>query len=113
MNRLPILLAIVGLPLTGLGQIAVTVSTDSNRYIQYEPIDVKVTLRNYSGETLSFNRDSEISGKLQFRIQDKDKNVLEPLSRNFNPAVGLVLPPGTTRELSLPINQFYDLQDDK
>ncbi|MFM1547883.1 MAG: hypothetical protein ACKJSG_00650 [Lentisphaeria bacterium] len=113
MKRLPILLAIAGLPLTGLGQIAVTVSTDSNRYIQYEAIDVKVTLRNYSGETLSFNRDSEISGELKFRIQDKDKNLLEPLSQSFNPAVGLVLPPGTTRELSLPINQFYDLQDDK
>jgi hypothetical protein len=104
------LFLVIGSSVNVCGQLSLGVKAAKQQFIQFEPIEIEVTIRNYSGETLTFTTDDAISGGLAFNITDKQSDLVEARSKSFNPASGLILPPGSTRRMVLAINQHFDLQ---
>ena len=48
------LITLTALCSAAFGQIGIWVKADHKHYLRYEPVEVAVTLRNYSGNTLVF-----------------------------------------------------------
>ncbi len=104
------------LVMSGLfAQVGMHLTAEKERYLRYEPIDLTLTLRNYSGNTLIFGRSSEDGteqGRLAFSVKMHDGSSVAPMSANINPMEGMVFAPGETKELKLTINKYYDMQKD-
>ena len=96
-------------------QIGMNLKAEKERYLRYEPIELKLLLRNYSGNTLIFGKGEgtgEIQGRLAFMVKMHDGSTVPPVSGAINPLEGMVFAPGETKELTITINQFYNLQKD-
>jgi hypothetical protein len=94
-------------------QISVSVKTDRKHYLRYEPIEVAVVLRNYSGNTLIFSDEQGPNrGHLRFLVQRPDGPELRPTNRAANPVADLILGAGETRQLALKLNHFFDLRSE-
>lgn len=94
-------------------QVGMNLKADKERYLRYEPIEVKLTLRNYSGNTLIFGKSEEgekDQSFLRFYVKSHDGSSVRPLSTVINPLEDMVFAPGETKELSLRVNDFYDMQ---
>lgn len=92
-------------------QVTISVTTDRQQYVQYEPILATVTVKNYSGNTLSFgtHRDDN-SAFMTVEIRDL-KNPLLPLAnKEFNPVEGLVLSTGVVKTLQFAVSDYYPIQ---
>ena len=110
-----VIFAVLVFSLCSYAQIGMNLKAEKERYLRYEPIELTLTLRNYSGNTLIFGRDDKSGveqGRLAFLIKMHDGSTVNPLAGAINPLAGLVFSPGETKELKLTINQFYDLQKD-
>lgn len=97
------------------GQIGIWVSADHKHYLRYEPVEVAVTLRNYSGNTLVFGgadggADGGAQGGLHFLVERANGAMLKPFDKSFNPVEDLILGAGETRRLVFALNTMYDLQ---
>ncbi len=91
-------------------QITMTVTTERYRYICYEPITVTITLKNNSGHTLHFGNDPVEGGHMKFELRSLKNIPIPPLDASFNPAANLILSPGIVKALSLPLNNYFDVQ---
>ena len=92
-------------------QLGIVLKTNHERYLKYEPIDVTIVIRNYSGNTLVFSNDKGVrTGHLFFEIDRHNKSSVHRLAHGTNPVDGLVLGAGETKELTLALNTLYDLQ---
>ena len=115
MKKLICLIAVfvVMIPFDIYGQVSLSLSTDRERYIRFEPIEVTVSLKNYSGQNLYFDgtqRDG--GGYLEFNITNTaGKRVLQ-INQDLEPARDLVLLPGATKSVTLIISTFFDLQSE-
>ncbi len=111
MNR-HIFLFIACLSLYGLGasaQIALQVSTERDRYLTYETVLMKVVLRNNSGNQLDFGSYPEYRGYVRLEVLDRTGRRVAPKLEGFNAADGLVLPPGASKSVVIPVNDYFDM----
>lgn len=92
-------------------QLSIAVKTNRKHYLRYEPIEVRVLLRNYSGNTLIFgDTEGTNTGYLRFTVERPDGTEIRPTDRSINPVADLILGAGESRELALNLNQFFDLR---
>ena len=97
--------------LTGMvyGQLNVSVEASRNKYITYEPVTLTISIRNQSGTTLDFGASKFKGGKLFFLVTDQRGQPVKERFANLNPAKGLVIPRGSTKQLKVVLNNFYDI----
>ena len=91
-------------------QIGISLTTDRNKYLRYEPIKCRLVLRNNSGNTLAFGGRSARRGSLRFMVQTADDLPVRKLDPKADLAAGLILGPGETKELVVGLNTLYDMQ---
>jgi hypothetical protein len=90
-------------------QLGVTIMSDRKGYLLYEPIYIKVRIRNYSGKSLVFGETEVMSGSLNFIITTPEKGTADKRKNFYNPLAGVVLAPGAVQESIVPINKIYNL----
>ena len=116
MNKIShLILFILLCSLCCFAQIGMNLKAEKERYLRYEPIDLTLTLRNYSGNTLIFGKsgsDGTEQGRLAFIIKMQDGSTVVPMAGHINPLEGMVFAPGETKELVLTINKYYNMQKD-
>ena len=95
-------------------QIGMKISAQHDRYLRYERIQMRLSLRNYSGNTLVFGKDAQGQnlGRLVFKVTSQNGNLVSMLDPNANPMEGMVFGAGESRELTLTLNALFDLQLD-
>lgn len=105
------LLAILSIVLaaTAQAQVMMQVSTDRDNYLPYESIRMQVTLRNNSGNHLTFGSGEDAPGFIRLEILDRSGNRVKPTVPDFNAADGLVLPAGASKSVIINVNEFYAL----
>ncbi len=92
------------------GQVDIELKTNRKYYISYEAIELTITLRNNSGNTLRFGAKRETGGRLNCIVTDeRGFRVKELQKQAINPVSGLVLPAGGTKELTLTVNRSYNM----
>lgn len=92
-------------------QISVSIKTDRKHYLRYEPVEITVQLRNYSGNTLIFGDEEGTNrGYLRFLVERAEGQELRPLRQGLNPVADLILGAGESRQIALNLNQFFDLR---
>ena len=95
------------------GQISISASTDRDRYIRFEPVKLTVSLKNYSGHTLSFGgREAGQGDFLKFVITNTEGRTVSQLNQELRPEKGLELPPGAGRSITIFISEFFGIQND-
>ena len=95
------------LSITASAQVAVGISLNRSNYLLFETIYAKVVLRNYSGQALAFSDDAAATGTLKFVIEMPDKTRAELRKGAFNPMTGIILKPGATEEVLVPLTRLY------
>ena len=94
-------------------QISITVSTNRDRYIRFEPVEVSVLLQNYSGHSLSFETTTQKEGGyILFEIGNAEGRNVPPISEGFIPTTNLVLAPGEGKSITLLLSDFFNIQDE-
>jgi hypothetical protein len=91
-------------------QLGVALKATRNRFLRYEPIELTVTLRNYSGNTLTFSKEGPNRGHLFFRVDSHAERLVKERKHKGNPTDGLVLNAGETKAVTVLLNNFFDLQ---
>jgi hypothetical protein len=92
-------------------QLAVSMQLDRQSYILYEHVFAKVTFRNYSGRGLIFGKNKGLKGRINFKIIGPDGRQLSP-NRRFDASAlldGVVLNPGATSTVVVPLSEMYNL----
>lgn len=95
------------LPGTLFARIAMKLEMNRSAYLRYEKIYARLTMRNDSGQIIVFGRDPKLSGTIDFEFTDHLKKKVALRGKTYAPA-GLVLKPGETRELYVPLSAVYD-----
>lgn len=88
--------------------VSVELSLNREKYMQYEPIYVKVRLRNYSGQPLVFGKAEGLQGELQLEIVH-NRRLIPPRKKKDFSLIGTVLLPGQSEEFIFRIDQHYKL----
>jgi hypothetical protein len=93
-------------------QIGMQLTAANERYLRYEPIELKLLIQNYSGNTLVFGGEdgNQDQGSLTFRIDTPSGRIIRPLDPRANLVRDLIFKPGERREVSIIINSLYDMQ---
>lgn len=89
-------------------QVAVELSLNQEKYMQYEPIYAKVRLRNYSGRPLVFGKDESLRGELLLEIT-RNRRLLTPVSNKDISVIGTVLLPGQSDEFVFRVDRHYKM----
>jgi len=92
-------------------QLAVSMQLDRQSYILYEHVFAKVTFRNYSGRGLVFGKNKGLKGSVKFKIIAPDGRKLIS-NKNFDASAlldGVVLNPGATATVVVPLSEMYNL----
>jgi len=92
-------------------QLGVALSSARSRYLRYEPIELTVTLRNYSGNTLTFGKKGASRGYVFFLVESHAKRNVKQHKLDKNPADGLILNAGETKTLTVSLNDFFNMQN--
>jgi len=105
------LVVLVMLAAVAQAQIQLRLTADKSRFLRYEPISVTLQVTNLAGNTLTFGgAKSYERGSVTFRVETANGRNSAQYARMDNPAGGLKLAPGETKELRVSVNQFYDMQ---
>jgi len=92
-------------------QLGIAIDMNHKAYLQYENISARITLRNFSGHPLIFGESEQLQGKIRFEITSPDGSFI-PLSGNQTPCItGMLIEPGKTKQVVIPVSQFYRLID--
>ena len=90
-------------------QISMTLKSDRDNYLKYENVNLQLGLTNNTGVQLKF--DEFNNGKVTVNVTTLRGKVILPYSKHLNLANGLVLPPGQTKQLIIPVNKYYNLKN--
>ncbi len=90
------------------GRIAMKLETNRSTYMHYEKIFARLTMRNDSGQTLVFGKDSRLQGEILFELKDAEGKRIDAVRSEYVPE-GLILRPGEVREVVLPLSRMYKL----
>ncbi|QSH41946.1 hypothetical protein P0136_05410 [Lentisphaerota bacterium ZTH] len=104
-----VLLGVLAMPLTSWGQIAMRLELSRHYFLQYEPVFAKILLRNDSGHAVAFGNHKKLQGQLLFEIIDSRQRRISRIKGTVYPMVGILLRPGATREIVVPVNKYYNL----
>lgn len=92
------------------GQIALKISLPQKNYLLYEPIYIRIDMRNVSGRPIVFGESQTLAGKLDFEIHSKETGNLISLATGKSPSTkGIVLQPGAIKSFHCNLTQFYKL----
>jgi len=92
-------------------QIGIAIRADVTKYLCYEPIEITVIMRNYSGNTLVFNgRDASDRGYLKFEVDTPSEVTVGRLDSKANPVENMILGAGDTQTLKLVLNELFSMQ---
>ena len=92
-------------------QIGMKLESEQDCYLRFERVKLRLTVRNYSGNTLVFGGDSSAErGKLTFVIRRQSGQMVKCLDLDANPMKDLILAPGVNRQLVIDINTLFDMQ---
>ncbi len=92
-------------------QLGMKLESEQNCYLRYERVKLRLTVRNYSGNTLVFGgADSTEQGKLTFVVRRQNGQMVKCLDPSANPMEDIILAPGLNRQLVLDINSLFDMQ---
>jgi hypothetical protein len=106
-------LMLLSLSMVLSAQLALRLTPDKQRYQCFEPVVVRLTISNVSGNTLEFGGDTRATqGKVNFIVDRVSGRHSRKFSNMSNPAATLKLAPGETKELKLILNQYFDMQQE-
>lgn len=88
-------------------QLGIEIASDRKTYLQYEPIYIKVSIRNYSGKTLVFGETDDMQGTIKFFIDTPNNTIADLRKKNYNPLIGIILPAGGAEQAIVPLNRLY------
>jgi len=92
-------------------QIGLRVEMSQLHYLEYEPVFVRVTMRNMSGHALAFGENEGLRGTLRFEISSQNSGGYAMLLKNETPPLkGVILAPGTSRVFTFNASKYYDLR---
>ena len=92
-------------------QIGLRVEMSQQNYMQYEPVFVRVTMRNLSGHALAFGENQGLRGTLRFEISTPHSGGYAMLLNHETPPMkGVILAPGTSRVFTFNAAKYYDLR---
>lgn len=89
-------------------QVAVELTLNQEKYMQYEPIYAKIRLRNYSGRPLVFGKDDKLQGEVQLEIT-QNRRIIKPLRLEDFSLAGTVLLPGQSEEFVFRVDRYYKM----
>lgn len=93
------------------GQIAMKAEMSQTHYLQYEPVYIRITMRNMSGHPLVFGEHSGLRGSLRFEITGMNFAGYSRSLRKETPTMkGIILQPGATRVFKYNVSAYYDLR---
>lgn len=111
MKKLACLLALLASATCAWAQISIQLESNAPAYLRYEPVRLRVTLTNLSGNTLIFSGDSEYeTGSLYFHIQGNSGRHVRNLDLQANPLKNTILAPNETKVLYVRLNSLFDIQ---
>ena len=89
----------------------VNISLRLNRvtYMQYEPVFACVTLRNDTGRALLFGKDARMNGKILFDLRNSKGRQVARIANNEINVTGLMLAPGEVKNMIIPVQKHYDI----
>jgi len=90
-------------------QVSVGVAINRANYLLFESVYAKVVVRNYSGQALAFSDDAAATGSLKFFIEMPDQTRAEMRKGAYNPLTGVIITPGATEEVLVPLTSLYVL----
>ena len=107
-------------------QLGMKLESEQDCYLRFERIRLRLTVRNYSGNTLVFGGEDASErgqltpaeeaakaagrGKLTFVIRRQSGQMVKCLDISANPMEGVILAPGVNRQLMVDINTLFDMQ---
>lgn len=95
-------------------QLAVSMRITQLNYLPFEPIFVRVAIRNFSAHAVAFGKTDKLKGGLRFEIEpdsDRSKRMVQPLNPdNLPPLIGSIIPPGATQEYTFNLCDYYDMR---
>ena len=92
-----------------MARIGIDVKTEYPSFIRYEPIEVTVTMTNYTGNVLDFGTKDNPSGHLKLIIKGNSAGA-QQVVRKTGVTAGLKFEAGSTRQISFQINNMYNFQ---
>lgn len=96
--------------LPSFGQIAMKISLPQKNFLLYEPIYVRLDLRNVSGHPIVFGQSEKLAGELNFEIRSRNTSSYIPLISGKKPSPkGIILQPGVVKSFTCNLTQFYKL----
>lgn len=92
-------------------QIALQAEMSQFYYLQYEPVHVRVTLRNLSGHPLAFGENRNLRGALRFEIAaPHSTRYVMPFPGKTPVLKGVILQPGTSKVFTFNLAASYDVR---
>ena len=88
-------------------QVSLSLKADKQRYLRYEKVNVRLTVRNYSGNTLVFQGPDD---RIFFDVGLIGGASARAFDKQANPASGLILGPGEAKTLVIAIDTLFDMQ---
>lgn len=91
-------------------QIGLRVEMSQLHYLQYEPVYIRVTMRNLSGHPLAFGENEGLRGSLRFEIGSAGSRYAALKKNGTPPIKGFILQPGTARSFTYDASKYYDIR---
>lgn len=113
MKKILTLLVFLFTAASAFSQISMKIMLNQEAYLQYEPVYVRVSMRNMSAHALAFGEAKGLQGTLSFDIYPGGKNALRipPKVKDVLPSMtGVILQPGTVRQFTFLLSKFYDIR---
>lgn len=111
MKRFVIAFACIVFSVVLHGQIAVSLESNHPAYLRYEPVRLRITLTNQSGNTLVFGGSTaRETGRLLFNVSSLSGRNVRHLDMNANPLSDVIMAPGESKVLYLRLNSLFDIQ---
>jgi len=104
-----LIMALAGFVFNAGAQLNISISTDREKYLRYEMVQVEITLSNFSGNSLIFSREDP-TGFLRLYVETKEGSRMQAYDPKANLAEGLILGTGATQRLKVPLNNLYNIQ---
>lgn len=108
-------------------QMSMEIKLNQNTFLQYEPIFVRVAIRNMTGHLIAFGERPGLKGSLRFDIYPGKRNALrlpfrKPDTQNMNDRQkalasilpdmqGVILPAGSVQEFTFRLSDYYDMRN--
>jgi hypothetical protein len=91
-------------------QVAIKLEIQHSNFIKYEPVLLRITLRNYSGHTLIFGKNSKLKGKLEFKVIENFNNLITPKNSLVMPSLeGTIIMPTKTKTILVNLGKYYGI----